>query len=258
MKRLAVLAAFLLFPASASAQAVVGDGQSFRGVLQGQAQVGIVRADSTAKLLTVDSDGNLKVAQSSLDRNYYKTFQLINNQLTASGAAMADSSSPQATYDLRRMGLMIYPTAFDSLSTIVRLAVQVRAHMTNQADSASSFPWARYSVGRSTTAGNYADSVGHWNSGYTGPLTPVQTTTATAAAPYLYPGEIMVTFNFARDDSTANGNGKPWSFPKGIYLPLVGALGEWFWAPYTSVRVRVINGVRNRFRVRVDMVGSPL
>lgn len=239
-------------------QRVAGPNQNASGAPVPVMVGGFEASDTTITALRLDADGNLKVVDADASRNYYKTVTLITNQLTASGAAMADSSQPAATYDLARMGLFIRGQ-FDSLSTVVRLAVQVRGHMTSAQDSASAFPWYRWAVAPGTSGAIFkTDSVGHGLAVTQVPLTPVQATSANSSNSGLLPGEFMVVFNYARDDTTGAGNGKPFSYPNGIYLPLNGVSGEWFWAPYTSVRIRVINGVRSRFKVQAYLSGTPL
>ena len=124
-------------------------------------------------------------------------------------------------------------------------------------------PWTNAAgIPGGTSAGVFrVDSIGQ-PGGFTNiPTTAVQTTNATVAVatPYLLPGEFEVIFNVSRRD-TVDGAAipKPFSAPLGYYVPLVGSMGEWFWAPYFSVRMRVINGVKSRFKIRVDYVGSAL
>ena len=264
---------------------------------------------------------------------------IIANQLAASGAGLQDSSQAQATYPYSRLALYLTPQ-FDSLSTVVRLAVQVRGHFSTAVDSGNTFPWHRWpfkSSGSSSVtvgsvvaaAGNTvlhtaaaAASVGLFSSvgiGWrvTGPgiaygtyviskgtsdsaLTISTGTTAiipanssvtfhppgalesnfgqadslgdmyrgisalaqaTAAnAPFagsngLWPGEFEVKFDVARNDSSGAGEGKFGAYPKTQCILLQDPNGSWFSAPYTSVRVRVINGVRSRFNLKVDLVG---
>lgn len=242
----------------------VQDSKSVRGQMNFPVVGGISRADSAGRMLTMSSTGGLSIYDEARDRNRYVTGSLINNQLAASGAAMADSSDPVASYDLKRVGLTFYGI-FDSLSTVVRVAVQVRAHFNTSTDSSSTFPWYRWAnaggIPGGAGAGNFkSDSIGHVTLVATSqvPLTAVQATSANSAGGGLLPGEFEVIFNYSRSDTTAAGNGKPFSAPTGIYVPLVGPLGEWFWAPYMSVRVRVINGVRSRFRIRVEYAGTAI
>lgn len=269
LRKWAAVAALMLCGGVALAQVVQQDGSRTdpgrRGTGQGSLIGGIVRSDTTMRLLTMDSNGNLKTAEATPMFNNYRTGTLVNNQLTASGTQMADSNTIAIqSYDLKRIGLSFYGSP-DSLSTVVRLAVQVRGHMTQTTDSSSTFPWVRWTnaggIPGGTGVGIFrSDSIGHQTGFINTPTTPVQSTSATvaAASSYLYPGEFMVVFNVARDDTSGAGASHPWSGPKGYFVPLVGPFGEWFWAPYMSVRVRVLNGVRSRFRIRVDYAGTSL
>ena len=266
IRRWLAVAVLLALPAALLAQAVVQDGSSYRQNLQAQASGGIVRADSTMKILTVDASGNLVTTTSNPVFNNYRTGTLINNWLFASTGTMADSNTtPVQAYDLKRMGLFIYGI-HDSLSTVVRIAVQVRGHTNQNTDSVSTYAWLRWTNAAGIPGGASAgvfrvDSIGQPGGFINIPTTAVQTTNATVAvaSPYLLPGEFEVIFNVARRD-TIDGTqgGKPFSAPLGYYVPLTGAMGEWFWAPYVTVRARVINGVRSRFRLRVEYAGTSL
>lgn len=256
-----VIAAVLLaVPMWVWAQVVANDGSSTRGQTSGQAVGGFVIADTTLRVHRMDDSGNLKVLEAAPLSGNYRTGNLIDNQLTASTGAMADSNAtPIQSYDLKRVGLMVYGI-HDSLSTVVRLAFQIRAHPNTNTDSTSTFPWLRWS--NVATSGVFrVDSIGQPLGVVNIPTTAVQTTNATVAvaSPYLLPGEFEVIFNVARRD-TVDGLAapKPFSAPLGYYIPLTGPMGEWFWAPYFTVRVRVVNGVRSRFRLRVDYVGTSL
>jgi hypothetical protein len=226
---------------------------------------GTVRADTTIQDIAVTAEGYVKTSEASPLFSNYRTGELINNQVTASGVFMADSNTaPVQSYDLKRIGLTFFGT-FDSLSTVVRIAVQVRSHFNLNTDSLSTFPWYRWANAGGIPGGAGAgmvktDSIGHASllAMSQVPLTAVQATAANSANGGLLPGEFEVIFNLSRSDTTAAGNGKPFSAPTGIYVPLVGPLGEWFWAPYFSVRVRVLNGVRSRFRIRVNYAGTSL
>jgi hypothetical protein len=207
-------------------------------------------AQSGAK---VDAQGNAYTSEASKDRDNWRVITLINNQLGASGLAMIDSVTvPVPTYDFSRMNLYLRGN-FDSLSTEVRLAVQVRAHYSQATDTASTFPWFRWPV-RSSTVASDVDSTGHMSKGS---YTLAQQTAATSANAGVWSGEFIVKFSAARADTTGgNGGGKYGANPvNSMMIPLCDANGAWFNAPYTSIRIRVINGVRSRFRVRADLVG---
>ena len=268
-RKIALAAVLLTVPVFVLSQTVQQDGSRLDPGRRGSGQAvligGMISADTTMGILRTDDNGNLKVVENSPLISNYRTGTLINNQLGASGTAMGDSNAvPVQTYDLKRIGLSFYGI-FDSLSTVVRVAVQVRAHFTQFSDSIATMPWHRWTNAGGIPGGTgdgviRADSIGNVSlvAESQVPLTPVQATSANSAGGGLLPGEFEVIFNYSRDDTTAAGNGKPFSAPRGIYVPLTGAMGEWFCAPYMSVRVRVINGVRSRFRIRVDYAGTSL
>jgi hypothetical protein len=224
---------------------------------QGQLKVGIVggvKPDSTAAPFTFDATGKSYFSEAYKDRDNWRLYpNIINNQLNSTTAGV-DSSQAQDTHDMRSLALVLYGQQ-DSLSTIVRIAVQIRGHYTTASDSGSAYPWYRWPV-RSTTAGTDAiDSLGHFSWGI---ATVAQATSANSANGGLWSGEFLVRFDVARNDSTGTGLGKYGAYPKGMWINLVDHDGVPFRAPYTSVRVRVINGVRSRFRIRADLVGSSL
>jgi hypothetical protein len=180
---------------------------------------------------------------------------VLNNQLAASGTGLQDSTPVLPTASFKRMYLTLYGTP-DSLSTVVRLAVQIRGHYGSNSDSAAAFPWYRWPVS-STTVASTVDSIGHFDKGsYSLAQSTNANTAATSAG--LWSGEFLVKFDVARQDTTdgASGLGKFGAYPKGMWIPLVDHGGNPFWAPYTSIRVRVINGVRSRFRIKADLVGQ--
>lgn len=188
------------------------------------------------------------------DANYgaWQLFpNIIANQLAASGAGLQDSSQAQFTAPYKRLALALTPQ-FDSLSTVVSIAFQVRGHYSTAVDSGSTFPWYRWP--NRAAAVSDIDSLGHYTAGS---YTAAQQTAATSANGGLWSGEFKVKFNVARQDTVdgAGGLGKWGAYPKTIYLPLTDHTGAFFNAPYTSVRVRVLNGVRSRFNLRVDLIG---
>lgn len=205
-------------------------------------------AQSGAK---VDATGNGLVTEASKDRDNWRLIPLLNNQLGASGTAMVDSvTTPVATYDFSRMNLLLRGN-FDSLSTVVHIAVQIRGHYSQSTDTSSTFPWYRWPV-RSTTVASDVDSTGHLSSGTYG---LAQATSANSANGGVWSSEFVVKFNVARQD-TVSGGGKYGGSPaNNMLIPLVDGNGAWFNAPYTSIRVRVLNGVKSRFRLRADLMG---
>ena len=200
-----------------------------------------------------DATGNRAVVDMDRDRNNWRLIPLLNSQVAASGTAMAESLlTPVATYDLRRMNLLLKGN-FDSLSTVVRIAVQIRGHWGTGNDSSLTFPWYRSTWEPSNGIAD-VDSIGQM---FVGQYALAQLTTANQ--PYagggLWPGEFMVKFNVATQDSTAAGNGKPGAYPNTMLIPLVDNVGAWFNAPYTSIRIRTLNGVKSRFKIKADLMG---
>jgi len=204
----------------------------------------------------VDASGNAKVVDADRDRDNWGYFSLINTQFGAtSSATMADSNAtPVDTHGYSRLALVFYPQ-FDSLSTVVRYAVQVRAHYSSSSDSAATFPWYRWPVRNNTVMADI-DSIGQYTYGsrVVAQSTSANLPTGSVGA---WSGEFIVTFNVARNDSIEGGSGGKWgAYPRGMYLPLNDYNGAPYWAPYTTVRVRVLSGIRSRARLRVDLVAA--
>lgn len=251
MKRSLWLVLFGLVVALPAMAQVGGDGVRVQQMTG--ARNAAVTADSLTKLLRADQDGNLKTTDANFG-GWGVLPNIINNQLTASSTGLQDSSSVWPTASYKRMALVLYGTP-DSLSTVVRLAVQVRGHYTSNSDSAAAFPWYRWPVSSQTVASD-VDSIGHMTKGS---YSLAQSTNANTAATSggIWSGEFIVKFDVARQDTTdgASGLGKFGAYPKGMYIPLTDHGGNAFWAPFTSIRVRVLNGVRSRFKIKADLVG---
>lgn len=206
-------------------------------------------AQSGAK---TDANGNAFVSEASKDRDNWRLVPLLNTQLAASGVNMMDSTgTPIATYDFSRMNLLLKGN-FDSLSTVVRVAVQIRGHWGTLSDSSAAYPWYRWPTRATSNGTTDIDSLGHM---FVGSYLQAQVTTANQpfAGGGVWPGEFMVKFNVATQDSA--GVTKYGAGPNTMLIPLCDASGAWFNAPYTSVRIRVLNGVRNRFKIRADLMG---
>ena len=227
--RKAVIAAVLLaVPALAWGQAVTQDGQRTdpgrRGTGQGMV-VGGIDAETLFVIPRFDGSNNLKTAEAFQDRDNWTVFSsLISRQYSTTAA---DSSLPQSTSEYRRLALVFY-VQLDSLTPSARFAVQVRSHATASADSSNTYAWHRWPY-RSTTVGTDVDSVGH--------ITNQTLTTAGS-------GEFYVVVR-PEDKNT-----------RGIYVPLVEHGGSWFWAPFTSIKVRALTGIKSRAQVRVDLMAG--
>ena len=202
-----------------------------------------------------DATGNRAVVDMDRDRNNWRLIPLFNSQGAASGTAMAESLvTPVATYDLRRMNLLL-SGAFDSLSTTVRVAVQIRGHWGTGNDSSLAFPWYRWPTRATANGTTDWDSLGHMHNGSYA-LAQVTTANVPSATNIgIWPGEFIVKFSVVRGDSTANGNGKYGAYPATMLIPLVDAGGAWFNAPYTSIRIRTLSGVRSRFKINASLMG---
>ena len=263
-----VAAALALFAANAMSQGtILGWGQknqqpqSATSPVVPQVKVnvvgGVFASDTSGVPLQFDASGNLRTSEYSKDRDLWRLYpNVINNFLTTNILAFADSNTiPIDTHDMKQLALVLYGSP-DSLSSVVRLAVQVRGHYTTSSDSGSAFPWIRWPV-RSSTVASGVDSIGHTLIGTYG---VAQATTANVLASDggLWPGEFEVKFNTVANDTSGAGNGKYGAYPKGMYIKLVDHGGDYFWAPYTSIRIRIINGVRSRFRIKADVVGRAL
>ena len=289
----------------------------------------------------VDANGNAFTTDASRDRDNWRLVPLLNTQLGASGANMVDSTAtPVATYDFSRMNLLLKGN-FDSVSTVVRLAVQIRGHWGTLSDSSAAYPWYRWpsknlpsipvtvsgvlgvggsavlhtanvagskgaftpvplgyvAVGNGIPVGAYlaakdvsdsgatlskslsqplngsvtfyppqnafgfastgfgdVDSIGHM---VVGSYTQAQVTTANTLNVLqtgAWPGEFIVKFDYATSDSLSL-RARYGAGPNTMLIPLSDASGTWFNAPYTSIRVRVLSGVRSRFKIRADLMG---
>lgn len=147
---------------------------------------------------------------------------------------------PCASYKKFTLMLRVIPGsgATGDTTSNIRLAVEVRKHIAQVADSASTFVWSGWNTSPTYAA---TDSIGQ---GY-GPT--ISSSPGTVA---LYPGEHLIVFNpKQRGDRNTDYFFGP---PDGIALDLVDSKGQWFWAPYISVRVRVLSGsatVANKPRV---------
>jgi hypothetical protein len=262
------VAALLALAIPAFAQVVRQDGTSSPGT--GNKQLGtmfvggISRADSVARMLTLDSNGNLYTQDYARDRDNYGVTTIYNNQLSCASATFMDSSLVYDTHAYRWMALLFYVTG-DSIQTgATRIAVSVRAHNSASADSASAYPWYHWpshlpTGGNVVTSPYTPDSVGQFS---IGPVNgPVNSTGVFLSADSLWDGEFKVVAAMARQvqaDRSWVGVG---AYPRGIYIPLVDNNGVWFRSLFTSVRFRLMTmpgapAATRRVKLRVDLVGG--
>lgn len=222
----------LLLPVSASTQSVVQDGQSTRGVQQSVLGGHLVRADSTQDANTGDGSGNLYVIEAVPDRSFLKKYPgLIQNTLyhtysrLSSGVLkgpQADSSSAKDVLGAKHLALGIgYSLDADSTAAAL-LMVEVRGHLTQNTDSINTFAWRGFGqreIQAPTAVTAWYDTIGDFAERNSSALTD------TVNAVY---GERPIWLNRTN----------PFRY---VYVPLTNPnSGEWFSAPFVSVRVRVI------------------
>lgn len=234
------------------------DGQSTRQQLATPIMGGIVSADTTVKTFRMTSDGYLRVAEASPNRDANLRFESIIDNLTTGGSLAynaGDSSAVLDVHRLRHMKLLIKAvpkTSSADTSAVVRLAFQVRIHLNGQPASDTTATFAEYfgglsTVGVSAAAGADSNVYGHIFTGGRG---------STGGLPWS--GEFVVQIQAKR---SAHGNsiavnGHDWYYPSGIALSLDNLAGRDFWADYISVRVR--NLTNTPCAVLVHLIGTPL
>ncbi len=222
------IAVLLALPVSAWSQVVVNDGASTRQQTGTLVVGGILRADTTGRALTFDSDGNLLTKEQAP----LTTANAIHSSIISASlaAAAADSSDVITVRGLRHMKLLIkaVPGGTGAQGTIVKMAVQVRTHLNGVADSSSTFaeyPLTMIATLNSATAADTL-SLGHL---------------AIGSATVPWSGEFLVQTNNNRN---APGNAVAailFHYPNGAAISLDNVYGRDFWADYLSVRVRNIH-----------------
>lgn len=225
----------LALPVVVIAQSVTQDGQSTRGVQQGVMVQGLVRADSTGQCLTMDGSGNLKMVDGNPARLDFRDGSVaIINSAIANGSA--DSSAVINVGKYRLQGLAV--RIVGSPATTIRLAIQIRFHLNSQSDSTSIFPWLPHgNVGTGASVDSLAFS-------------------SVIAPTAILQGRSEFTLTLSQDAPVASkfGNGAA------AYINLHDWLGHEFWAPYISVRIRVIavSTTITAATVQAYLTGTPL
>ena len=258
MKKWTILVG-LLWAGLALAQSHPSDRQGFRQSLSGTAVSGILRSDSTARLLTTDTNGNLYMQDYARDRDANFLFpSIISNAGLAAGAA--DSSGVLDTHAMRIGTLLVkaVPTGTGTVDSTVTvdLGIQIRTHLTSSAtDSNSTFAWYMYGVSPSLNATATASDTAIFGQLQSGSINTA------------WSGEFLLRVS-AKRSAHANSvdvNGHTFYYPNGMAIPLQGLFGREIYSPYTSVRVRVIRVMKGiaaltggTCAVTVHLVGSPL
>lgn len=236
LKRWTAVVLLLAVPASLSAQIVVNDGQSTRQQMQGMGVGGIVRADSTFKLLTFDASGNL---MTNLGTAAYTDFRDGSTAIIddTTGVGMADSSVVinMGKYRLHALAIKVDPGA-GAATPFSRCAISVRFHLNSQSDSASIFP---IPLRRPVVAAGTVDSLPLWAR-----LSVPPTSVAFS--------DREAVFIVQRDDLATS----KWGMWGTTYLSVADQFGQPLWAPYVSVRIRQLGG-SGVMRSKVYLLGTP-
>lgn len=232
------------------------DGTKITGPIYGTLS-GSITSDSVARVPRIDSNGNFMIVDAARDRtsNLYWSNAIndtVSPPATVRSEVMAWSAESTATLDVsscRSIGLFIRfaPGAPVDTAVVTRFAVQVRAHPVQSQDSSSTYVWHPF---RSAYSGTGTDSVGQTNPAFTQQQTEVSNR-----------GEFVVAFSNRHYGATVvTPSQHPYSGQLGVYVRLVGKGGEPFWAPWMSVRIRLVTPSTSagKPRIRLDIAGSPL
>lgn len=256
MKRVAFILAALLLAGPVYAQQNQ-DGQVKRP-FQAQVGGGVVRADTTTKAFTMSTTGGLSIYDEARDRDQWAVLNggspIINDTLTVGSGinAGAGNGAPASftaesslvissgMYQRFALAVRVIPAAGDT-ATKIRLAVQIRGHITSAVDTNSTFAWLPFQV-EAAIAG--IDSLGDYG-----------TQVAGDHVSQAGPGEFKLQFD-PRNYTGTSGVGNVFAFPSGRWIQLITNSGEWFWAPYMSVRIRCLTGAAKP-RVIAYLVGRP-
>ena len=240
LRRASLVALAALVTAGAVRAQVGADGVKAQS-LSMQRVGGITASDSLGRILKMDASGNLKTVDADRDRDYWTLLGAVDDTL-GSGTALGSSTSARlqwtaesttvaAAYPYKRfaVAIRIIPIGGDT-TNVFKLAVQVRKHTAAVADSANTFGWYSWVAGNTAAV---ADSIGHNYSG----------TFSSGAGQQLgpWPSERVFTFQPWRGRGDLK-SAQTFGWPNGVMVDLIDSNGQWFWAPYISVRVRNLLG----------------
>lgn len=218
---------------------------------QGQLKIGIVgglkTADSTAAPFKFDGNGYPYFTDAARDRDNFQIVpvcddtvsigQLIDTKSTKGFPFTAESSAVIPCFQYHHFTLMmrVVPAGGDT-TTRFRFAVQIRKHIDATGDSSSTFAWTSFSPTPTAVTG-LDDSLGHFTAatffGGTGAATGITG----------WANERTVILSATRGNAVGSSSvGQSFGWPGGVAIDLVDARGQWFWAPYISVRVRCLSG----------------
>lgn len=252
MKRMVFAAlAALLWAGTAWAATETQDGQRAY-TMQGVLMNGIVRADTTAKNLTMSSTGGLSTYDESRDRDHWRLFE---NIIQADSSAGPDSNLvPIVTADYGQLKLLfkIWPINHGAANYTndIRFAVQIRTHINSATDSMSVFPEYPFGIGI-TGIGVGGNGIAKGDT-----LTVGHVTDGSAVLPWS--GEFVLNIDGARAAPANGAAANAFSYPNAISIPLDAIYGRGFWAPALSVRMRIISTNSWKWGGTVSVLGTAI
>lgn len=231
------LAALIAFaPLSVRAQTGMGDGKKYKTTgTQGMSVGGVDRSDSTFRVITVGADGRISNEEANPARLDFRDGSVpIIDATCAAASACSSNVVNMGSYRLQAIGV----TMSGNVNASVRIAIQVRVHLNQQSDSSSVLPFMHRTPG---------------------PQVAIDTSLAynSIAAPLVNGiGRSEFAINLTDDRLQAAVFGaRP-----NAYVMLKDILGTEFWAPYISVRLRVVNtptALASPATFRVYLFGAP-
>jgi hypothetical protein len=231
MRKVALIVALLACAAAVAVAQVQNMGTYYKNPQSGQ---------------VTDALGNAQVSEAIKDRDNWIVYPtaindtISNGQLVGTAWALANTAAqfcaestvvyPCGQYRRFALGARWIPAGGDTSTATIRIAFQVRGHFTATADTSTTFYWDSWTL--SSAAGTTTDSVG------------VGTTAQAGNLALAWSGEKIIAFDPRRGNggATINTFSQFFGAPAGKLIDLVDAKGNYFWAPYISVRARVING----------------
>jgi hypothetical protein len=209
---------------------VAGSNTSSSGSPSVQIVGGVNTSDTTFVPITINgTTGALTISDASPARtDFLDGSTPIIDDTTSIGFAESSAVINVGKYRLHSLAIRVAGTP-----TAVTMAVQIRFHLNSQSDSSSIFPWY---VRR--TGGAAADTTSNYLAAQT------------AGAANLSRTEFAVLL---QADGIAAAK---WGNQAHAYINLADKYGVEEWAPYVSVRIRVLSGAN--VSVKVYLLGTPL
>ena len=246
----AALAALVMLVCANLARATdyTAGSQADPGTRKGAQNLVVDPVDSTRYLMPGNATGVFMLDQFR-DRDYWSYYSKVYNDSlsNATSGKQSDSTGVFPTWQFKRKALFVYPVVHGAAGAVVRIAVQIRVHYNQTADSSNTFPLTLFTGANGvwptiSAAGTPNDSIGH--------LTNANRNGASGGL--IGNGEFTLILHADVDMNSVAGR-----YPKGIYIPLPDVF-----APYMSVRFWLLNPVSLvtatyvRPRLDVTFVGS--